>query len=168
MEDVTWKKDTTLYVVFICGRCHQYLYVKTTQKTKKCLRCRRTYQVRLIQNKGEIIHGISNVVKRVKKLENTLGVSQFTTKTEFSIYSEDKAKKDLSQVSNQHEWLFLDLLKTLSLKYREFPVYMIELMAQDYNIPPRELKILIRNFLKEKKLILNDEKTNRYSVKLNP
>lgn len=162
MEDATWKKDINPYVIFICTKCHQYLYAKTTQKTKKCLRCRKTYKVILILNNGERVYGISNAIKRVKELQNALGASQFSTENEFSICSKIKAKKDLSRAGDEYESLFIDLLKELSSKYKEFPFYMMELMAQECHIPPMELKILIRKFVKEKKLILISKKTHYY------
>lgn len=54
MEDTAWKKDETPYLVFACRKCRQYTYVKTTQKSKKCARCRRTHTVSDIMGSGEV------------------------------------------------------------------------------------------------------------------
>ena len=43
---------------------------------------------------------------------------------------------------------FTRVLSELSNTYRKFPFYLIEIMAEDYNIPHNEIKILFDNFLR--------------------
>ena len=72
MDEVGLAKDESNYIVFSCTKCHQYSYVKTTQKTKKCLRCNRTHQVQTLLGSGEIVKGMTAAVERVKVLQNEL------------------------------------------------------------------------------------------------
>ncbi len=46
--------------------------------------------------------------------------------------------------------------------YKKFPYYVIEMMAEDYNIPETELKILFHNSIT--KGILNQAEGNLYEV----
>lgn len=53
---------------------------------------------------------------------------------------------------------FLDVLHFLQLTYRKFPKFMIEIIAENYGIPLKEIKPLIVKFRKEGiLLILKDE-----------
>ena len=53
---------------------------------------------------------------------------------------------------------FLEMLHFLQLTYRKFPKFMIEIMAENYGIPFKEIKPLIVKFRKEGiLLILKDE-----------
>jgi hypothetical protein len=72
MEKGKWKRDETPYLIFQCSKCQQYSYVKTTQKTKKCLRCNHTHQVQHLLGKGEIVKGMTAAVERVIILQNKL------------------------------------------------------------------------------------------------
>lgn len=159
MENLKRKNDSNPYVVFTCAKCHQYLYVKKTQIVKKCLRCRKTHQVKIILDKGEIVYGISNAVNRIKELQNSFGNAQFSTETEFRVALKKNLKKYNLYTDTDYEKVFSNLLNTLSSKYREFPLYMIQLMAKDYQIPSLELKILIKKAIKEKSLILSKKKS---------
>ena len=67
MEEVGFKKDENPYIVFPCSKCKQYMYVKTTQKTKRCLRCGRYHKVVTILSTGEIAKGMTNAVNMVKQ-----------------------------------------------------------------------------------------------------
>ncbi|MHA2220106.1 MAG: DUF1922 domain-containing protein, partial [Candidatus Hodarchaeales archaeon] len=55
MEDIQFKKDETPYLIFACYKCKQFLYAKTTQKTRKCLRCGRMHKIEKIIDSGEIV-----------------------------------------------------------------------------------------------------------------
>ncbi|TKJ22152.1 MAG: hypothetical protein CEE43_08005 [Promethearchaeota archaeon Loki_b32] len=59
---------------------------------------------------------------------------------------------------NEDDYLdtFKKMLLELSQSYKEFPLSIIELIAENYNIPDKELKILIRNLHKNKMLILKN------------
>jgi len=150
MEQKRWEKDKTPYVVFICTKCQQYSYMKTTQKTKKCLRCGRIYQVKKVLDKGEIVYGITEAVNKMKHQQNSLGDAQFSTENEFILYSGPEALSDklTSKKNKDYTVLFQTLLNSLASTYKKFPAYMIEILAQDYGIPPLELKLLIRRFIK--------------------
>ncbi len=83
MEEVGWRKDENPYLIFTCSKCTQYLYVKTTQKSKKCLRCGRQHKVSSIINSGEIVKGMTKAVEMVKTRQNELAVEELGAKPEF-------------------------------------------------------------------------------------
>ena len=60
---------------------------------------------------------------------------------------------------------FYEMLESLQHHYRKFPKFMIEIMAENYNIPLKEIKPLMQKFRREGiLLILKDE---GYTFKLN-
>ena len=164
MEQKRWEKDQTPYVVFICTKCQQYSYVKTTQKAKKCLRCGRTHQVKNILDKGEIVYGMTEAVNKVKQLQNSLGQAQFSTENEFIVYLNNqiiqKVPKPLERLEDYEE-RFQQCLKKLSSKYSRFPLYLIEIIAQDYEIPPSEISLLINKSIKNG-ILQSTEKEKSY------
>jgi len=163
MEHIRWKKDTTPYLVFACLKCQQYIYVKTTQKSKKCLRCGRSHQVSLIQADSEIVYGISKAVEKVKELQNNLSEAKLSADREFTIISKKVTHETLS--IECLDKTFHMLLHNLSSKYSEFPLYLIEIMAEDYQIPSSEIELLIRRFIKEEILIPLKNKNFQYRFK---
>ena len=56
------------------------------------------------------------------------------------------------------------MLIEISKNYKEFPDYIIELMAENYNIPNSEIKLLTIYFLKEGFLIQLDN--SLYSIRI--
>ena len=53
---------------------------------------------------------------------------------------------------------FLKMLQFLQLTHKKFPKFMIEVMAENYNIPSKEVRPLMHKFRKEGILIiLRDE-----------
>ena len=164
MEDITIKKDETPYLIFKCKKCKEYSYVKTTQSTKKCLRCGRVHQVREILKNGEVVYGMTEAVNTVKKNQNELAIPEFRSGSDFVVAtfsvtqpkSRAKAVKNEDQIINYKE-NFVEMLFELSKLYKRFPKYMLEIMAEDYEIPAIELKILIRNAKKSGMLIKNDD-----------
>jgi len=159
MEEHTYKKDETPYLIFSCRKCHQFSYVKTTQKTKKCLRCRRVYQVKDLLSQGEVVYGMTQAVNGVKERQNKitrikLGKDpELRSENDFTIvsnsYSVDKQKNN----KENYQKLFQNLLLDLSKKFTRFPEYMIELMAERYGIPSSELIMLINESKKKGVLI---------------
>ena len=163
MEDVEWKRDETPYLVFACYKCHQYSYVKTTQKTKKCLRCGHSHKVQNLLNKVETVNGMTNALNRVKYLQNEYGEQElkgtpdFAAEGSFKIVSKNKKDTAILPIKNEDEEdenerlfdSFILLLRELSKIYRTFPKYIIEMMAEDKNIPQSEISNLIRRSLKE-------------------
>lgn len=174
MNELGFTKDTTPYLVFKCNKCKQYSYVKVTQKTKKCLRCGHSHQVKLIINSGMIVNGMTAAVNRVKELQNQLGDPQFRTESEFIMAP--RIREQSSQLHKKSRMIYNDgaenyleafnvLLRDLSHRYSSFPLYLIEAMASDYKIPLSVLKDLIFRGITNK--ILVKDNNNHYSVRSN-
>ena len=166
MEETAFKKDETPYLIFACKKCQQFLYVKTTQKTKKCLRCGRSHQVKNVLNEGEIVSGMTLAVNTVKGKQNELAITEFRSQNDFIIDTKSIQNNSLtfaySKKENSDEpdnrLKFKTLLLNLSKLYSKFPAYMIELMAEDTDIPNQELPRLIKKFKKKGFLIpIKDE-----------
>ena len=172
MEEVGWKKDENPYLIFICSKCKQYSYVKTTQKTKKCLRCGRQHRVSSIINSGEIAKGMTKAVEMVKSRQNELvvkelgSVPEFRATDDFTIKSKvRRSSKKISEINTVPDFSgrFLQMIQEISGLYDEFPYYVLEFMAENYDIPLSELKILVNNSQKEGFLIRL--KDNLYVIK---
>lgn len=176
MEEIAWKTDTTPYLVFPCAKCKQYTYAKTTRKTKKCTRCGRSHVVSRIIASGEIVNGISVAVELVKKRQDELAIREFGTSPEFRTVNDFTILKSVKGKSNKHEIIekeddeeeyyskFRHMLVELSNMYPKFPFYIIEMMAENYNIPSSEVKILAITFQKRGFLIRLDD--NLYQVNI--
>jgi len=157
MEEVGFKKDETPYIVFPCSKCKQYMYVKTTQKTKRCLRCGRYHKVATILSTGEIAKGMTNAVNIVKQKQREFSTKEVGEIPEFRTIGDFKSSNKVNinpahkieKVSNIEDYTtdFKRMLSELSSTYKKFPYYILEMMAEDYKIPINELKILIPDFL---------------------
>jgi len=171
MEDATWKKDETPYLIFECAKCKQYLYVKTTQKGKKCLRCGRTHTVSTIINTGEFVNGITAAVEMVKKRQDEFGKKELGHTPEFRAFGDFKVATQKSknvfvdddESSEETTTQFKKMLKEISSTYKKFPLYIIEVMAENYGIPIAELKNLTKSFQKKGILVRLDDYS--YTVK---
>ncbi len=166
MEEIGFKKDKTPYLIFACRKCQQFVYVKTTQKTKKCLRCGRSHQVKTLLDEGETVHGMTLAVNTVKRKQNELAIPEFRSQNDFIIDTKSIHNNGLtfsySKQDNNHEqdirFKFKTLLLKLSKLYSKFPVYLIEIMAEDSGIPCQEIPRLIKKFKKKGFLIpIKDE-----------
>lgn len=172
MEEVGFKKDETPYIIFTCSKCKQYMYVKTTQKTKKCLRCGRHHKVATIINSGEIVDGMTEAVNRVKQRQAEYGIKEKGDIPEFRAIGDFKSPlkiegktikvKDNGDMEEDLFFCFKQMLSEISRLYSRFPYYIIKLMAEDYNIPNNELKTLFNAFLK--KGILIQAENNLYKM----
>jgi hypothetical protein len=60
---------------------------------------------------------------------------------------------------------FFEMLQFLQRSYKKFPKFMIEIMAEKYNIPLKEIKPLLNKFRKNGILLL--VKDEGYTFKLN-
>jgi len=145
--------------------------VKTTQKSKKCLRCNKTHQVERILKNGEIIRGMTTAMERVKSLQNELARTELgknadfisergfyiTQKTSNNPASQSTCKVKLSKQAIEGEIdyyvAFLEVLRELDADYKKFPHYLIKILAEDKGIPPSELSSLIRKAFREGLLI---------------
>ncbi len=147
--------------MFPCAKCKQYTYVKNTQKTKKCIRCGYSHTVSKIVESGEIVRGISNAVETVKIRQNEFALKELGTYPQFRALNDIKIDKMIKLQQNmpdeksedENYTKFKKLLIELSDLYREFPYYIIEIMAEKYEIPNSEVKLLTRNFLNQGILI---------------
>ena len=186
MEEIAFKKDESPYLVFTCKKCRQYSYVKTTQKTKKCLRCGRTHQVKDILGFGEVVYGMTAAVETVKQKQTELSIPEFRSEGDFvvatnkfptrtpvkkskskDLLDKDKNKNKDSDKINDMDFIerFCEVLLELSKLYGKFPKYVIEIMADNYGIPAVELKLLINNFKKQG--VLTVLKNENFYYKLN-
>jgi hypothetical protein len=164
MEDIAIKRDETPYLIFACKKCGEFSYVKTIQKTKKCLRCGRKHQVQDILKKGEVVSGMTEAVNTVKRKQNELSVPEFRSGSDFIVATHNVAlpKSKIKAVKNgdqeiDYKQKFTEMLFELSKLYKWFPKYMLEIMSEDYGIPAIELKTLIRNAKKSGMVIKNDD-----------
>jgi hypothetical protein len=187
MEETAFKRDETPYLVFTCKKCRQYSYVKTTQKTKKCLRCGRTHQVKDILCSGELVYGMTEAVNTVKKKQTELAIPDFRSEGDFVVATNktptrtpDKINKkkivlgsdrDRDEIIDNAknidlERLFSDVLFELSKLYGKFPKYMLEIMADNYGIPALELKLLTKIFKKRGIISVLKNENFYYQVEL--
>jgi hypothetical protein len=164
MEDLAIKRDETPYLIFACKKCGGFFYVKTVQKTKKCLRCGRKHQVQDILKKGEVVSGMTEALNTVKRKQNELATPEFRSESDFvvathSVVRPKIRKNDLKNKNQEIDYKqkFTEMLFELSKLYKRFPKYMLEIMSEDYGIPAIELKTLIRNAKKSGMVIKNDE-----------
>ncbi len=172
MEESALKKDKTPYLIFACNKCQQYFYVKTTQKTKKCLRCGRSHQVKHILNEGQIVYGMTQAVNTVKQKQNELAVPEFRSHGDFVITTNKISNNtniippSAKKIKDKTESIikFKRLLGELSNLYEKFPVYMIEIMAENSGISSQELPHLIKTFKKRGYLILLKEEDFYYKI----
>ena len=154
-----WKKDETPYIVFTCSKCNQYLYVKTTQKTKKCLRCNRTHQVKNIHD-GMLVKGMSTAVLTVKKGQNELAIRELGNEPELrgendfclsdkqnTFQNQEKENLDVKilDVDNYLEE-FRAILIQLAKLHKIIPDYLITMMTDEKKIPYDEVKFLMKKF----------------------
>ena len=162
MEETEWEKDETPYLIFRCNKCKRYLYVKTIQKSKKCLQCGHIHKVSNISKSGEIVNGMTNAINTVKEKQNELAQKEmgngpeFRGSQDFKIVRKQKGKRfQTNDMGGESELTdkFKRMLIEISGMYKEFPDYIIEMMAKNYGIPNSELKLLIKYFLKKGFLI---------------
>lgn len=160
MEDIAFKKDETPYLIFACKKCGGFSYVKTVQKTKKCLRCGRKHEVQDIFKKGELVSGMTEAVNTVKRKQNELATPEFRSGGDFVVATHSVArpksmKNALESKDQEIDYTpkFNEMLFELSRLYKKFPRYMLDIMAEDYKIPPIELVSLIRSAKKSGMLI---------------
>ncbi len=162
MGDKAWERDTTPYILFACEKCHQYTYAKSTQHSKRCVRCGYTHKVNKISQRGEIVYGISKAVELVKQKQDELAVKELGSKPEFRTSGDfiftGKVKPQkiiVDDYSGDDGYLdrFCQMLSNISETHNSFPYYIIEIMAENYGIPQAEVKLLTRKLQKRGHLI---------------
>lgn len=153
MEQSQRKKDQTLYIVFACKQCKRYLYVKTTQKTKKCLACGRTHQVKEI-TWGIIVKGMTTAVNTVKEKQHALALKElghapdFEGNNIFIVYQEPSEFQSANAEILEYDQ-FRDFIAKLSEEYKEFPRYVIEMLTEEKGLESRELNLYLVMAVKE-------------------
>ncbi len=175
--EITWTRDLTPYYVFACKKCGQYTYAKTTQKTKKCVRCGRNHQVRLMIVNSELASGITAAVETIKERQGELAVkelgrapdlrlpNEFCVKTkcpDFSTIVPEKINKKKVKVDEGYTEEFCKVLLKLSRSYSEFPAYLIEMISEEFSIPSTEVQLLTASFMKQG--ILKVTKVDYYEI----
>jgi len=153
-------KDQKPYLVFACANCGQYSHVKTTQKTKKCLRCGRSHQVRLIKN-AETVFGMNAAVETVKQKQAGLALARLGKEPDLESFSSfilpaNKLKKVTKGSERNGErkdegtaQSFKRLLEQISSVSTRFPEHSIQLLADEFGIPKEELPILVSRFIQK-------------------
>ena len=176
MEEATFKKDTTPYLIFECSKCKQFMYVKITQKGKKCLRCGRAHVVSKLVVLGEIVYGMTAAVEEVKRKQNDFSLTELGHDPELRAFTDFKVSgftpqsEECEQTRSDREQeedfsdQFTKMLREIKSTYKTFPNYVLEVMADNYMIPHSTLKSLINQF--QKKGILIKSKDNSYKINL--
>jgi len=155
------------YLIFACTKCKQYSYVKTTQKTKKCLRCGRNHLVEKILDSGVIINGITKALEAVKARQNGLAIKDskgglnLRSENDFVIKKESRKPKVLKIKELNYDELFKKILIEIknSLIYsakKGVPGYYIDMISKERNIPLENVKSLKKVFLKNNSLQLSN------------
>lgn len=164
MEYIGFKKDKNEYLIFRCVKCNHYSYVKSTQKTKKCLRCNRTYQVRKIQYET-IVKGITKALETVKKKQNEEALKEFQEFPELRAKLDYVPSHESTPTPNQMQGnkkndnkdeyytTFLATLKDIKKVYTKIPRYFLSILLERAKIPKSKLKVLINHALKDNRLI---------------
>ncbi len=172
MEDITVKRDETPYLIFACRKCGGFSYVKTVQKTKKCLRCGRTHQVRDILKNSDVVYGMTEAVNTVKRKQNEFATPEFRSGSDFIVatHSIAKPKSKGNALKSEDQEIdyspkFNEMLFELSRLYKRFPEYMLDIIAEDYKIPAIELISLMRNAKKSGVLIKDGDDDMYYRYK---
>lgn len=62
---------------------------------------------------------------------------------------------------------FLEMLQFLQLTYKKFPKFMIEIMAENYDIPLNEIKPLMIKFRKQGILLILKEEGYTFTLNNN-
>ncbi len=179
--EITWTRDATPYQVFACRKCGQYTYAKTTQKTKKCARCGRNHQLRLMMAKSELVSGITAAVETIKIRQGELAIkelgrapdlrlpNEFSVANkcpEFSAVVPETSKKNKNKVKDDEDFTeeFRNALLKLSRSYSKFPAYLLEMISEEFSIPSAEVQLLTASFVKRK--VLRATKNDYYEIDL--
>jgi hypothetical protein len=123
---------------------------------KKCLRCGAIYKVKRIINIGEIVNGLSNAIKKMKQRQHEIAIKQLGNIPEFNSFQEFKIAKPQGKYKEESSYKeniddlnskFISILEEIQRHYSSFPLFVIQLKAEEYGIPKEELQILIKRYL---------------------
>ena len=113
---------------------------------------------------GEEVIGMTEAVNAVKRKQNEIAIPEFRSGGDFVITARNttrpkskaiKVKKDNKEIDYTDK--FTEMLLELSNLYNHFPKYLLEIKAEDYQIPAIELKTLIRSAKKSGKLVKSED-----------
>ena len=177
MEEIGFVKDEKPYIIFKCEKCGRYLYVKKEgQKGKKCPmpRCGRSHAVINIKIE-EIVLGHTAAVDTVKAMQNEMasqefgGISSFRTNNDFIVPSKNlitikkPTKKKASRKEEvDYKSVFYQMIKEIRKSYETVPDYVLRIKAKVYSIPINELKIALKDGVRNKFII--PEKKNYFKI----
>ncbi|GAH52411.1 unnamed protein product, partial [marine sediment metagenome] len=95
------------------------------------------------------------------KKQTELAIPEFRSSSDFIVVTNSIArpKNRVNALINSdqefdYKGKFNEMLMELSKLYRQFPKYMLEIMAENYGIPHSELSVLINEFKKNEILIV--------------
>mgnify|MGYP006278774889 CR=1 FL=1 len=180
----SWKRDTKPYLIIGCIRCHNHFYVNLTkgQKIKACPRCKKKNLVD--KTKGIVVEGMTAAVEKVKEKQHELALKELGREPSFEVVSGksfeipnlDRQKKNVRQYNSKFTrtknseklkegYLFLRILKDIAQEYTEFPIYLLEYKAGEVGLPVPEIKIYLRQFVKQEILSINKKKYLVFSKK---
>jgi hypothetical protein len=98
---------------------------------------------------GEIVYGMTNAINSIKEKQNELALEEMGNNLEFRGFQDFKVVRkqkdkrlEINEINSENELVekFKKMLVELSKAYKEFPDYIIEAMAEDYDIPNSEVK----------------------------
>jgi hypothetical protein len=180
----SWERDTKPYLIIGCVRCHNHFYVNLTkrQKIKTCPQCKKKNLVN--KAKGVMVEGMTAAVKKVKEKQHELALNELGREPSFEVVSGktfeianlDRQKKNVRLFNSKYTktknsekfkegFIFLRILKDIAQEYTEFPIYLVEYKAREAGLPVPEIKIYLRQFVKQEILSINKKKYLVFSNK---
>ena len=120
----------------------------------------------------EVVYGMTEAVNAVKRKQNELAIPEFRSGSDFVIATQSivRTKSKVKELKGDEEEIdylakFTAMLLELSKLYKRFPKYMLEIMAEDHDIPALELKSLIMSAKKSGTLVKNSDNDLYYRHK---
>ncbi len=157
MGENRWKKDNTPYFIFSCFKCKNYSLVKTTQKGKKCLRCGHYHHVSQLESNSEVVKGATAARMKLIEKQNFLAKKELGSDPDliaeggFSVsngYKENQISNNQKQARSSFD-IFNKLLLKLDFKFKQFPEYVIYMIAEEQGIPRGKVKKMIDRCMRE-------------------
>ncbi|MHA1328696.1 MAG: DUF1922 domain-containing protein [Promethearchaeota archaeon] len=158
------------FIIFKCPKCKQFSYFRKQQKTKKCLRCGKVFQVSKLTNIIDEVIGHANAVKLVKELQNNLLSSiqdlgpNFHATDEKILFLANSTKifsLDNQKISRNHEnnleAQFLEILIDLRKQYKRFPKYLIDILVTDRGLSLKGMDAYLRKLIRLNKISISSD-----------
>ena len=158
------------FIIFKCPKCKQFSYFRKQQKTKKCLRCGKVFQVSKLTNIIDEVIGHANAVKLVKELQNNISNSIQDLGPNFHATDEkilsltnftNIISLDHEKISRNHEnnleAQFHEILADLRKQYKKFPKYLIDILVSDRGLPLKEIDAYLRKLIRLNKISISSD-----------